>query len=372
MKKINVLQVVPTLGYGGVAKVVLNYYKVIDHDKYHFDFITHGGEEDFHSDLIHDGCKLNYFLTIGKIGFRNYISQIKANVSVESYDVVHIHTGDITGVYAKAFKMCGAKKVICHAHTTKAVSKSHILFERILRHMALKYSDCAMACGYEAGDYCFGKNKYIVLPNGIDFDSFNSVDKEQIEGVRASLGIPNGFFVVGHVGFFSPPKNHYFLFEIAKSYVKLHPNSVFVFCGKGPRFEDIKRMIEEEGLESKILLTGVRNDINVLFHLFNVFVLPSLHEGLPVVGIEAQTSGLMCLISDKVDHQVDIGCNLCQFISIDQGISPWIQSLESIQANPTVCDPKEIREGLKRHNYDIVSTRNILTETYNSLSEIKG
>lgn len=364
---INVLQVVPTLGYGGVAKVVKNYYEAIDHDKYHFDFVTHGGVEDYHAGLVDLGSKIYYFNTIGKIGLKKYSRQITSSMDLSTYDIVHIHTGDITGIYAKIYRKSGAKKIICHAHTTRAVSRSHKLFEGFLRKMALRYADMTMACGYEAGDYCFGKDNYILLPNSIDFESFNRINSEQINNVKKELHIADDAYVIGHIGLFSPVKNHSFLLSVAKEFISKHKNTVFVLCGNGPLFDSIKEAVDHNGLNDNVILTGIRNDVNVLMHLFDVFVLPSLHEGLPMVGIEAQTAGLNCLLSDQIDHRVDIGCNLCTFLPIDKGTGAWVNALETAYSNQNNIVGKDIKTALKNHGYDISSTRDILTKSYESL-----
>ena len=365
---INVLQVVPTLGYGGVARVVNNYYEAIDHDKYHFDFVTHGGVEDYHAELIDSGSEIYYFKTIGEIGPGKYSQQITGSMDLSVYDIVHIHTGDITGIYAKIYRKSGARKIICHAHTTRAVSRSHKPFELFFRKMALRYSDLTMACGYEAGDYCFGKNNYVLLPNSINFESFNRVNSEQIHSVKKELHIADDAYVVGHIGLFSPVKNHAFLLKVAEKYSSKYSKTVFVLCGNGPLFDNIKDTVYQNGLDNIVVLTGIRNDVNVLMHLFDVFVLPSLHEGLPMVGIEAQTAGLKCLLSDQIDHRVDIGCDLCTFLPIDKGTEAWVEALENARSNPSTIDGKEIKKALDIHGYDISSTKGVLTKSYDTLS----
>lgn len=364
---VKILHVVPTLGYGGVAKVVTNYYEAIDHNRYHFDFVTHGGVEDYHESLINQGSKIFYFQTIGKLGARKYCQQIKKMISVAEYDIIHIHTGDITGVYAKCYHQCGAKKIICHAHTTRAVSKSHKIFETVFRKMALKYSDATMACGYEAGEYCFGKDHFVLLPNSIDYSAFNDVDEKTKKHLLEEFNIPEERFIVGHIGHFSPPKNHFYLLDIAEAYIKVNPNVYFMLCGNGPRFEEVKQRIKAANMEKNIILTGIRNDVNALMQIFDAFVLPSLHEGLPVVGIEAQTAGLHCLLSDQIDHRVDIGCELCEFLPINDGVDVWVDALDRLCQNPEKKKGEVVLDALKKQGYDISSTRKILTEVYDSL-----
>lgn len=365
---INILQVVPTLGYGGVAKVVRNYYDAIDHSKYHFDFVTHGGVEDYHDTLIKDGSKIYYFETIGKLGTKGYLKQITNEIKIDNYDIVHIHTGDITGIYARCFNRCGCNSIICHAHTTKAVSRSHRIFERYFRHLALKYSDLLMACGQDAGRYCFGNNRYIVLPNSINYQTFNNVKSDNVLNVKKELNIPEEKTVIGHVGIFTPQKNHSFLLKVAEKVVTNNPQVVFVLCGQGPLFEEIKKTIVAKKLDSSIILAGVRNDINILMHVFDLFVLPSLFEGLPMVGIEAQTAGLNCIFSDKIDKNVDIGCGLSSFLSIDSGEQVWVDKIQEKISTQARGDEAQIKDALKAHGYDIEETVKILSNEYDALA----
>ena len=150
-KKIKILQVIPVFAYGGVEKVVMNYYSNLDHDKYSFDFITHGTSAPYVNRLLDDGCKIYEIQTIGAGGISNYKKQLVENLDIRIYDIVHIHLGHLTGLYAKVFREIGAKKIICHAHTTKCVNRKHVLFMPIFRWLTKRYADCRIACGKESG-----------------------------------------------------------------------------------------------------------------------------------------------------------------------------------------------------------------------------
>lgn len=209
-----ILHVVPTLGYGGVAKVVTNYYEQLDHNQFRFDIITHGGEEDYHRELIEDGSRIFYFQTLGALGSKAYKKQIKENINLSEYDIVHIHVGHLTGLYAMLFKQLGAKKVICHAHTTRCVNTKHAKLMPVWRFLANRYSNARIACGHDAGEFCFGHNNYIVLANGISFNNINDINEQEVNQVKEKLGIDNGQFIVGHVGAFSPQKTTFYLWTL--------------------------------------------------------------------------------------------------------------------------------------------------------------
>ena len=106
---IRVLHVVPELGYGGVEKMLLNYYEQLDHEKYKFDFVTHGDVENYHQDLTSRGCKLFYFKSLGQLGYRRYKKQVCKQIEIDKYDIVHIHTGHVVGPYAMIFRALKSK-----------------------------------------------------------------------------------------------------------------------------------------------------------------------------------------------------------------------------------------------------------------------
>lgn len=368
---IKILHVVPTLGYGGVAKVVCNYNDVIDRNQYRFDFVTHGGVEDYHEELLHQGNRIYYFQTLGKLKRKRYVEQVRSQIKMKDYDIVHIHVGDVTGLYADIYKKCGAKKIICHAHTTRAVSKMHSYFEWALRRLAVQKADTCLACGVDAGNFCFGKGKFTVLQNSIDYDEFNNVSDSQIESIKKEFNIKAEDKVVGHVGAFTGQKNHSFLLKIFSDLAKQRKDIRLMLCGKGEDFQKMVQKSEELGIADKVIFCGVRNDIKVLMKVFDVFILPSLHEGLPVVGIEAQTAGVHCLFSDQIDHRVDIGCGLSEFLPIDQGTECWAKTISNHLDDCLEIEKEKIKVALRKSGYEIHDTVQVLKDIYDTLASEK-
>lgn len=364
-----ILHIVPTLGYGGVAKVVTNYYEQMNHEQFRFDIITHGGEEDYHKALVEDGSRIYYFQTLGKVGVKAYRRQIRENIDLSEYDIVHIHVGHLTGLYAMLFKNLGAKKIICHAHTTRCVNKKQAKLMPLWRFLANHYADERIACGHDAGEFCFGHNHYTVLANGISFEKIDSISESEIIKLKEELGIKKGKFIVGHVGAFSSPKNHVFLADIIHDFLKKNDNAIFVLIGDGPLKAEIENKVKQNGDTDSVIFTGIRNDVYTCMKMFDVFVLPSLHEGLPVVGIEAQAAGIPCLFSENIDKTVDIKADLVEFLPIDKGTECWVESLEKdYNANENKDkDMGKVFSCLKTSGYEITESSKILKNIYRSL-----
>lgn len=363
-KSKKILHVVPDLGYGGVEKIILNCYEQLNHDNYFFDFVTHGLVEDYHQNLIENGNKIYYFKTIRQLGFKKYVDQIRNGLDIAKYDVIHIHTGHLTGLYAIVFKKAGAKKIVCHAHTTKCPNPKHQLFMPIFKFLANRYSDYRLACGVMAGEFCFGKGKFKFLPNGIDYNLYKSVTTEQINGVKKELGTSDASFVIGHIGHFSSQKNHPYVLKIAKEYIKINPDAKFVLVGEGPDFQKIKKAAEDEGLQENIIFAGVRKDIPVVMKSFDAFILPSLFEGLPVVSIEAQAAGTPSLLSDRIDKTLNINAGIMEFLSLDDNCLNWINALEDIRQNGGYPEPQIISERMEKTGYDINASARELGNIY--------
>lgn len=364
-----ILHIVPDLGYGGVEKIILNCYGQLNYDNYFFDFVTHGTVEDYHQRLIENGSKIYYFKTIRQLGLKKYADQIRNGLDVAKYDVIHIHTGHLTGLYAIAFKKAGAPKIICHAHTTKCVNPKHSLFRPVFRWMSNHYSDYNLACGVMAGNFCFGKGNFEFLPNGIDYDSFKNVDAQQVQNLKKELGLEDCPFIIGHIAHFSEQKNHPFVIKLACEYAKSHPSAKFVLVGDGPDREKIENLARECGADKNVIFVGTRKDIPIFMKTFDAFILPSLYEGLPVVSIEAQCSGTPCLLSDQIDKTLDIGAVKVEFLELNENCENWVSALETIQNNSGNTPSSVIDDAVNKSGYDIKSAARKLGEIYQGLLE---
>ena len=189
-----------------------------------------------------------------------------------------------------------------------------------------KYATNYMCCSELAGRWLFGDKTYdegkvYLLNNAIDLDKFK-YDKKIRDKKRKELGIKEDTIVIGHIGRFVAQKNHTFLIDIFNQFHKKEKNSILLLAGQGPLQEEIKNKVRELGLDDSVRFLGQRNDANELYQAFDVFLLPSLYEGLPVVGVEAQASGLLCFFSDDMTKETKV-LDSTVFMSLSNTAEEW-------------------------------------------------
>jgi glycosyltransferase EpsF len=364
-----ILQIVPRLSQGGVSRVVLNYWEKIDKSEFQFDFITHeekSGKLDF---LISQGCSVFYCKTIGKIGLLCYYKNLKSILSRKHYDAVHIHVGHITGVYALLCRRLGVKRIICHAHTTTAPNLRHQKWMPVLRMLSVKNSTDLVACGKEAGRFCFGNTPFMILGNGLDFQKIMLIGKASVESLREQLQLITCGCVLGSVADFNYLKNHKFLIDVFSLFLKEKPNSKLVLVGNGELQISIKGYVEQLGLQNNVVFLGQRSDVYLLLNLFDALLLPSLHEGMPMSVIEAQASGVPCLISDTIDRTVDCRLGLVKFLSI-QKPQVWVDEL--LKTEKHEIEPEVREEALIKSGFDINSSVRALEDLYRRTANGRG
>ena len=183
------------------------------------------------------------------------------------------------------------------------------------------------ACSQEAGTWLFGeneRNKLIVINNAIDSKKYEYSPQKAL-AIRKNLGVSNDFVLL-HVGRFNAVKNHTFLIDIFEEVLKRNPNSRLILVGDGDLKADIEDKINQRNLTDRVKCLGLRNDIPDLMQAADVFVMPSLHEGLPVSLIEAQSSGLPCIVSDTVTKETDI-TGLLTFVSLNEPVQKWAERI---------------------------------------------
>ena len=364
---IKVLHIVPRLDLTGVAKFILHHWGGMNKSEFIFDFVNHGGPEDFHATLKQEGCTIHNLPFPHEVGNRGYYKMLKNIIRNGSYDIIHIHTGHYTGLTALVCKVFARKsKVICHAHTTKCMNPSHERIMPLFRLFARTFADKLFACGHEAGLFCFGKNAcFEEMHNSVDLAVFKQQSKEEIFALKNSLSIPNAVKIIGHIGAFVPPKNHFFLLKIIKSYIEKNKSAIFVLLGVGPNFDSVVAKAKEMNICNNIRFVGSQKNVPLYLSMFDVFVLTSLHEGLPVVSAEAQALGLNTIFSDTIDHTCDMGLGIMKFVAIDdESVEDWCRAIDREVAKPTA---REIQLAFEKNRYEIKSSVAYLSQTYKSV-----
>ena len=306
-----VLHVLDMLSYGsGVAMVVMNYLRYIDKSRYVFDVVVHKpGEKALVDEVESLGGRVYLLTDITLSGFLKYYREFSDILINNKYDIVHGHISNAAFLYMTQAKKNGVSHRIIHAHNAVG---AETIFKR-LRNSLLEaripvWCNHLFACSDLAAKYLFPTKNIgdvIIMPNAIDTDRF-CFDASLRKEFRGKLKVLDNTFCVGHIGRFSLQKNHRFLLNAFRSIKKIHPNSMLCLVGDGPLSEEIQGLAAEYGLTSSVFFAGLVKDTTPFYAAFDIMLLPSLFEGWPVVGIEAQAEGLPCLFSSNITKTAKI------------------------------------------------------------------
>ena len=283
-EKIIVAHIMGKWNGGGVESVVMNYYKNIDRNRIQFHFLCDEDSTDIPYEEIEKlGGKVIVIPPYQKL-FK-YQKELYRIFKENNYKIIHSHINALSVFPLKIAKKAGVPIRIAHSHSTsnKKEWKKNIL-KMILRPFSKLYANNYFACTEYAGKWLFGKKvverkELNVINNAIDLKKFEFNENTR-EDLRKELGIKEDVLVIGHVGRFMKQKNHEFLIDVFEKAIKQDDNIYLILVGQGPLEDKIKEMAKEKGIENKILFLGQRNDVNKLYQAMDIFVLPSLYEGL--------------------------------------------------------------------------------------------
>ena len=367
MEQIRILHVVSSLNTGsGVMGVIMNYYRNINRDKVQFDFLYFYQTPSAFEREIKDLGGNTYYLprpSFGKLFeiYKVYNNFFKENAS--KYKAVHLHEVYLNFFVLPTARKYGIKQLIAHSHSTKFSDKKLSAIRNLLLCLPIKkQANIYFACSRAAGRTLYGKRRVNsgnvkVINNAIDVNRFKYNSDIRLR-IRQELNIDD-MFVVGHIGRFAEAKNHDFLLNIFVEIQKKKPDSVLILVGDGPLLKDIKYKAKEYGIESSVRFLGTKRNIEDFVQAMDVFVMPSLFEGLPVTGIEAQAAGLMCFISDTVTKEVAI--TDVHFLDLTSSASVWA---EEIIRRSTDFLRKDTTEKITKAGFNIKREAKMLEEFY--------
>lgn len=367
-KPIKVLQFSLSDNIGGIETLLRNLNKQFDRTEIQLDFVTTYESPVYLQEFLESGAKVHKLPSQKR--FIEYYFALKKLIKENDYHILHVNKNscaDITPfLIGHRLKL---PMVIAHSHNTKSTAgKLADIVSFFNRGRMDKYMTTAFASSEEAAQWMFGKkycaeHRVPILKNGIDLShlSFEPDHRQEIEK-RLSL---SGKFVVGHVGRFSPRKNHDFLLDVFKIIHEKNPNSVLMLVGTGPLMASIQEKAQTLGIKDSVMFMGAQNNINEYYSAMDAFVMPSLAEDLPVAAIEAQASGLPLFVSDTVDDEVEVTDNV-KWLSLQQPAAIWADMI----INTCECfERKNQDEALKKAGYDIKETAEHLKELYLSVKE---
>jgi glycosyltransferase involved in cell wall biosynthesis len=365
MKKINILHTVGGMNRGGAETFLMNVLRRINKQKFTFVFLCYGeGTFDYEDEIISLGGKIVRTPGISGVGPLKYIQNIEQIIKDEQIDVVHTHTYYNSMFSLIAAKNTGIKVRITHSHNTKSEESPNLLkalYFKISKLIINRYSTNYLACGQDAGEALFyNKNKFTIIDNGIILDDFYYLSSTR-QDLRKEFGISKTSKVVLHVGRFDTQKNHTFLVDVFSEYLKLVPDSKLILVGDGTLRTEIEKKVIQLKIEKNVLFLGKRGDVNKLYNIADLFLFPSLHEGLPVTLVEAQANGLICLISDAIDKTIQL-TDCIYFDSLSRSAKQWAQKMDEL--NLSRIDTKEI---MQSGRYDMVENIKSIENLYQEL-----
>lgn len=369
-KPIRVLQIVGRMDRGGIENMVMNLYRNIDRDKVQFDFLAHYGREAAFNDEIRamggrifempclrDETHIYYWKIF------EYIRALVAFFKQHSeFKIIHGHMTNTASIYMPIAKKYGVTCRIAHSHTTHGKKGLLGIVTQILQKPISLFVTDWFACSKVAAKwlYSFGtieSGKMKIVPNAVDAQKFR-FDPSKRKAVRNELELGDSL-VIGCVARFRPEKNQIFLVDILHEMLQRKINCKLMFVGDGPMEQQVKDRVIQMGLQEYTLFLGQRSDVPDLMQAMDVFVLASLFEGLPVVGIEAQASGLPCVISDTVTKEMDIFEQI-YYLSLEQSVNIWVETIQKAAE----MERKDTYEQINQAGYDIHITAPWLQEFY--------
>ncbi|MDD3341524.1 MAG: glycosyltransferase family 1 protein [Bacilli bacterium] len=304
---IRILQIVPNMQMGGLETFIMNLYRNMDRSKVQFDFLVHYQARKFFDDEIDDkGGKIYHFSLRDNNNIIKYIKELnKFYKNHPEYKVIHCHMSSIGFINFLIAKKNGIKVRIAHSHNSSTDSSIKGKVKRIMM-LPYKYvSTINYACSTEAGKYLYGNKPFDMIPNAIDPKKFK-FDEKNRDNLRKKYNIDKSNILIGHIGRFNIQKNHEFLLDSFSEALKENDNLRLMLIGDGELMPNVKKRIHQLNLQNYVTLTGVVDDSWKYYSAFDIFALPSIFEGLPVVGVEAQCSGVYCLFADNITKDVEI------------------------------------------------------------------
>ena len=370
---IRILHVVGGMVRAGTETWLMHILRNIDRDAFQMDFLVHTNEEcAYDAEIRALGSQVIPCLNSSKPWL--YARDFKQILRVhEPYDIIHSHVHHFSGFVLWLAKQVGIPVRIAHSHLDSSIVESKSgLFRRLYlgltKALIARNATLGLAASSQASKDLFDESKaneerWQQLPCGVTLDSLtNEIDSLHM---RAELGIPSDAFVIGHVGRFHPQKNHEFIIDIAAKVAKKEPKMRLLLVGEGDLLSDIKQKVMLKGLSEKVIFAGSRSDVCLLMKgVMDIFLFPSLYEGLGLVLIEAQAAGLRCLLSDTIPEEADVVKQLTQRMSLSQSACSWAESILAIKKSTTTINQIEALKCIEESSFNIKNCLQKLKNIY--------
>ena len=362
---VRVLMLFTILNRGGAETMVMNYYRAIDRSKVQFDFVVHREEEgDYEEEIRSLGGNIYRMMPLRPHTFGKYEKQISSFFDAHpEYRIIHGQCSESGYFFYKEAARRGIPVIIAHAHNSHVKLDLKWIVRTWMKHQMRPYLTHFFACGEEAAEWLFGKQlakNAIILKNAINTLQYK-FDEQLREKKRKELRLPSSTLTICHIGRFDKVKNHSFILDIFEKILKKRPDAHLLLIGDGVLRKQTENKAKEKGILAQVRFLGVRKDVNELLQAADVMVFPSLFEGLGIAVVEAQCTGMPCIISDIIPDEVMI-TDLVEKVSLHESASTWAEKL--IAATTRTFDRPAYAEKVASAGYDIKSNSRWLENFY--------
>ena len=359
----------------GIETWLMHVLRNIDRDRFQMDFLVHSDAPGDYDDEIRAlGSRVIPCLSPSKPWryARNFRRILRQN---GPYDVVHSHVHHFSAYLLWLASQYGVKNRVAHSHSDTSSVDAKVNFARRLyldtsENILKKYATTGLAASKKAAIALYGPDwesnpRLRIFHYSIDLSPF----ERQIDSVtfRREIGIPSDAFIMGHVGRFQPMKNHKFLVEVFQEVRNRNSNAHLLLVGDGPLRSEVEDQVEQLGLSNYVHFTGLQQDIpKFMMGAMDAFVMPSIYEGLPMVGIEMQAAGVPFVLSDAISDELDVIPELSCRLSLDQTAQTWADSILQIEKNKPAISPQQSLSIVKSSSFNIDNSVKELEQIYGS------
>lgn len=361
---LHILHSVPDMNAGGLENFIMNIYRKIDRNVIQFDFLMHHSYDSFFDKEIQSlGGAIYRYPVVENYNLFGYLHFVNGLLTQHrEIKVVHSHMCSTGFISLLAARQSDCSVRICHSHSTSHDSSLKGYGKWLLSRFSPIYANYLFACSTEAGRYLYGKRQFKIVRNAIDADRF-TFNKDKREEIRKQLGIDRDDLVIGHVGRFTEAKNHPFIIHVFSKIKQIRSDSRLILVGDGEQKvkDEITNLIYRLDLQDSVILAGVHPNTQDYYSAFDVFLFPSLFEGLPLAGVEAQCEGLPCLFSNNITKELDI-TDFANFMSLDADVDIWAS--RAVQAAELNRNRTEGFEQISVAGYNAVDSAQELTSFY--------
>lgn len=365
MKPIKILQIFTVLNKGGAETNLMNYYRNMDRGKFHFDFLVHREGGFFEEEIKNLGGNIYRLPPILPWRLKEYQKAVKEFFDTHhDYDIVHGQCSELGVFIYEEAKRRNIPVIIAHAHNARMDKDKKLVFRLLWKKRMRKSINQCFTCGKEAARNLFGKKlaqTSYQMNNAIEVEKFKLQQKIR-DYKRKELGADD-FYNIVNIGRFTSQKNQLFLLEVFAEIIKSHKRYRLFLLGEGELKPQIIEKIKTLKIENEVKLLGIRNDVPELLQAMDIFLLPSLHEGFSVAFVEAQATGIKCVISDGVPKESILVKENVKIISLKKSPKFWADEILKID----ISERKNTSEIIRNAGYDIKENAKKLEKKYTEL-----